>query len=331
METITMNDTTPNQISRPAYSRNQQPHRPRQWRTALAAAFATALVGAALAHSTWAQNVPQLVNYQGRVANPGGVPLPTADYDLSFSVYDAATNGVLIWGPQVFDGQAAQGHGPRIPVVQGYFNTMLGPVDTGGRALADGFNGAVRFVEVTVSTNPPILPRQQILTVPFAFKAADSAKLAGYDWSVLFGTNSPGMGKIPFSKLEPRPAGSVVPAGGIAVSDPVSGNSISVTLPVSGTRPVVIMLIPGPYSAGPASYVKRAAEAHFYRNGTPIAINVGLARDGDGISGGLGYSAFSIPVIDVPSSAGTNQYSVSMPGAVVINVRMLAYELYQLR
>lgn len=74
------------------------------------------------------QNVPALVNYQGRLANPDGSPLPTADYTLTFNIYDAATNGALVCGPQVFDGFAAQGHGPRIPVVQGYFNVMLGSV-----------------------------------------------------------------------------------------------------------------------------------------------------------------------------------------------------------
>ena len=67
-----------------------------------------------------AQSVPPLVNYQGRLSNPDGSPLPTADYTLTFNLYDAATNGTLVWGPQVFDGTAAQGHGAKIPVVQGY-------------------------------------------------------------------------------------------------------------------------------------------------------------------------------------------------------------------
>jgi hypothetical protein len=45
--------------------------------------------------------------------------LATADYQLTFNIYDAATNGALVWGPQVSDSQTAQGHGPEIPVVQG--------------------------------------------------------------------------------------------------------------------------------------------------------------------------------------------------------------------
>jgi hypothetical protein len=54
----------------------------------------------ALAALAGAQTVPPLVNYQGRLANPDGSPLPTADYELRFRIYDAATNGALVWGPR---------------------------------------------------------------------------------------------------------------------------------------------------------------------------------------------------------------------------------------
>src|ERR1041384_5477132 len=75
-----------------------------------------------------AQSVPALINYQGRLSNPDGSPLATSDYQLTFNIYDSSNiSGGLVWGPQIFDGQSAQGHGSRIPVVQGYFNVMLGP------------------------------------------------------------------------------------------------------------------------------------------------------------------------------------------------------------
>jgi hypothetical protein len=118
-----------------------------------------------------------MINYQGRLVNSNGVPLATGDYDLTFNIYDAATNGLQIWGPQVFDGQAGAGHGAKIPVVQGYFNSILGPTDTAGRAIEAARNGATRYLEIRVGTNPPILPRQQVLTAPYAFRAshADTA------------------------------------------------------------------------------------------------------------------------------------------------------------
>ena len=123
-----------------------------------------------------AQSIPALVNYQGRLANPDGSPLATADYQLSFSIYDSATNsGNLIWGPQVFDGQSAQGHGPMIPVVQGYFNVMLGPVDVNNASLANAFNATNRFVQITVSTNPPIRPEALYEGYSFASATAPAA------------------------------------------------------------------------------------------------------------------------------------------------------------
>jgi drug/metabolite transporter (DMT)-like permease len=51
---------------------------------------------------------------------------------------------------------------------------------------------------------PPLAP----MDIPFAFQAANSAKLAGYDWSAVFGTNNPVAGTIPFSKLAQRQASS---------------------------------------------------------------------------------------------------------------------------
>jgi hypothetical protein len=211
-----------------------------------------------------AQTVPALVNYQGRLANPDGTALPTADYTLTFKLYDAATNGGLVWGPQIFDGAAAQGHGGRVPVVQGWFNVMLGPADTTGAALSDAFTGATRYVEVTVSNRPPIAPRQQILTTPFAFQAANSAKLAGYDWSALLGTNNPVAGTIPFSKLAQRQVGTNVGVGGVAVSAssgtwtitsgsevPTSVTNLDVSIVTSG-RPVMLKLVSDGATNAPA-------------------------------------------------------------------------------
>src|SRR5262245_60499404 len=102
-----------------------------------------------------AQSVPSLMNFQGEILAANGSPLPTGDYDLTFQIFDAAEGGSLIWGPQVLDGAGGIGHGPRIPVVQGYFNVMLGPVDTTNRPLTGAFLGATRFLEIKVGTNNP--------------------------------------------------------------------------------------------------------------------------------------------------------------------------------
>ena len=123
--------------------------------------------------------VPPLINYQGKLTATGQ-SLPTGDYTLSFSIYDkpmaapcTSTTETdctrLIWGPQVFDGRSdVVGHGAQVPVVKGFFNVILGPYDTDGDLIAGAFLSADRFVEVTVEGDGPVLPRQQVYSVPFA-------------------------------------------------------------------------------------------------------------------------------------------------------------------
>ncbi len=119
--------------------------------------------------------MPPLVNYQGRLANPDGSSFPTADYELRLSIYDAATGGRLVWGPQVFDGAVGVGHGPRVPVLQGFSNLMLGPVDSQGRSILRAFGNSNRFVEIVLGGRAPIQPRQQIPPTPFAVQSANGS------------------------------------------------------------------------------------------------------------------------------------------------------------
>jgi len=125
-----------------------------------------------------AQPVPSLMNFQGQVLGADGSPLANGDYALTFQVFDAAEGGTLIWGPQALDGAGGVGHGPMIPVVQGYFNVLLGPLDTAARPLTGAFADATRFLEIQVGTNNPISPRQQILSAPYALTAANAANAA---------------------------------------------------------------------------------------------------------------------------------------------------------
>jgi hypothetical protein len=113
-----------------------------------------------------------------------GQPLANGQYQLDFRIYDAAVKADdtnVIWGPFYFDGlTAAMGHGPEVTLISGRFNVILGPFDASGRTIADAFQGPDRFLEIRVKGNRPILPRQQILTAPFAFEAqrAQEAQIA---------------------------------------------------------------------------------------------------------------------------------------------------------
>jgi microcystin-dependent protein len=124
-----------------------------------------------------AQSVPEYVNYQGLLKAADGSPLATGSYTIEFNIYDQANAGTKVWGPFAFDGSVGGGHGPLVPVVNGGFNVILGPKDTGGASLAGAFAGPNRFIEIKVNGGDPILPRQQFLSAAYTLQS-QKAQLA---------------------------------------------------------------------------------------------------------------------------------------------------------
>jgi hypothetical protein len=114
--------------------------------------------------SIWAQpfaatNAPgpsaTTVNYQGRLADNLGTPLD-GSYGMSFALYDAASAGNLVWGPEDH---------PAVPVSDGLFSVGLGSRTTGGIPTTT-WNGD-RYLEITVG-GETLSPRELIRSVPIA-------------------------------------------------------------------------------------------------------------------------------------------------------------------
>jgi hypothetical protein len=120
-------------------------------------------------------SVPLYVNYQGKLVDEAGdiLEFPTTRVVLKFSIFDRAEGGTRVWGPQIFDGVSGDGHGPLVPVVNGYFNVILGPTDsqTTPRSIGNVFTGAARYLEITVN-NTTLSTRQRILSAPYALRSA---------------------------------------------------------------------------------------------------------------------------------------------------------------
>jgi hypothetical protein len=134
-----------------------------------------------------AQSVPSLINYQGKLTDQNGNPLATGVYGIQFRIWDSATatNGStdLIWGQQ--QNATVQ--------TNGVFNLILG--SPGGspisgttplvNSLAYAFTGSNCFLGVTIvvsngtaiASPGEILPRQQLLSVPFAVQAQQASSL----------------------------------------------------------------------------------------------------------------------------------------------------------
>ena len=133
---------------------------------------------------------PDYMSYQGFLKDNNGDPLATGAYDIEFNIFDDPSSDSLIWGPFLFDGSEGEGHADTVSILNGRFNVILGPTDTAGRNLSDTFTGANTYIEISIDGGTPILPRQQVLSTPYAFEAkyagtadqatsADTATTAG--------------------------------------------------------------------------------------------------------------------------------------------------------
>lgn len=110
------------------------------------------------------------MNYQGRLTDSSGNNLTPGQYTIEFRLFDEA--GAEKWGPFTTDGTAGNGKGPQVDLVDGRFNTVIGNLDAGGRALSSAFNGTdKRFLQIKVGNNPAITPRQLLLPAPIAHYA----------------------------------------------------------------------------------------------------------------------------------------------------------------
>ncbi|UCC44792.1 MAG: hypothetical protein JSU65_02370, partial [Candidatus Zixiibacteriota bacterium] len=111
--------------------------------------------------------VPQLINYQGRLADDVGNPVANGDYEMVFTIYDSPTDGQVLWtsSPQM------------VPVEGGTFTYLLGFAET----LPDDLfsTDTVRYLGVLVGQEE-ILPRMRLTSVPYAYQAlrADTADIA---------------------------------------------------------------------------------------------------------------------------------------------------------
>ncbi len=139
------------------------------------------------------QSVPSLINYQGRLTGQTGAPLTAGSYVIQFRLWNdptASSPANLIWSQQqtvtvqtngVFDvilgapaGSAISGDSPAVTNVASAFgssNAFLGVTVTFSNGVA-------------ISSPSEILPRQQLLSVPFAVQA-QSAMQAQVSFSLV--------------------------------------------------------------------------------------------------------------------------------------------------
>jgi len=118
-----------------------------------------------------AGQVPQLLDYQGRLADGSGDPVADGSYSMVFKLYDDPTAGSQI-------GTFSETRS--VTVTDGLFNVTIGSA-TGGGIDPNLFNNPAVHLSITVE-GEELLPRRQVVSVAYAFGAvhaddADNADL----------------------------------------------------------------------------------------------------------------------------------------------------------
>lgn len=128
------------------------------------------MVGICLPCTALLAQAPALINYQGRVTAESGVAMEgMTTVALEFRLYDHATaSGAanLVWGPFLYSS---------VTVVDGQFGVTLGQDSASpSRSIADVLNTGERFLSIRVNGGEELLPRQQILSAPYALSVPAS-------------------------------------------------------------------------------------------------------------------------------------------------------------
>lgn len=105
-------------------------------------------------------DVPNLIDYQGRLTDDNGDPV-TGNVSITFSIYDVETGGTALW-------TETQGS---IDVEAGLFQVSLG---SSSRFLPDSlFDDPDRWLGINVAGDGEMSPRTKIASVPYAITDGD--------------------------------------------------------------------------------------------------------------------------------------------------------------
>ncbi|MBK6767285.1 MAG: hypothetical protein IPG71_13625 [bacterium] len=110
------------------------------------------LVVAAIANA-----IPQQINYQGHLTNPGGASLDTT-VSMQFRLFEDSLGGVQLWSESW----------PAVTSVHGLFNVRLGQLNP----LTDPplLNATELWLGVTVGNNSQMTPLTRVVSVPFSLR-----------------------------------------------------------------------------------------------------------------------------------------------------------------
>lgn len=187
----------------------------------LLSTLAASLAVVALFATGWVAAVPPGFNVQGRLTDAAGVNR-NGSHSLKFTIFDASSGGVPLWTNTL----------PSVSIRNGQFQVVVGDVG-GQRPMSDVFGGGdSRFLEIQVLSGPgitvaepPMVPRQQLVSVPFALRAETVANA-----SVLTSTSSMSMATAGAERVRVTSDGKV----GVGTAQPAFALDVAGDINVSG-------------------------------------------------------------------------------------------------
>ena len=121
-------------------------------------------------------SAPRLINYQGRLTDAAGTPLPDGAKSVRFIIWNDPT--LTAPGNEVWNS------GPvAVTTTSGLFSVLLG-ASPQPALTPDLLMDTMRWMGITVGADPELSPRTRLVAVPYAFNAqnalyADSSRTTG--------------------------------------------------------------------------------------------------------------------------------------------------------
>lgn len=112
--------------------------------------------------------VPQIINYQGLLTDNDGKHV-SGNHSITFLIYDVEIEGNAIW---------SETH--NVIVQEGLFNVLLGSVKSIPYSV---FAGSHVYLALKIGNDPEMTPRKRLVSVGYAFRAANADQLDGNDIS----------------------------------------------------------------------------------------------------------------------------------------------------
>jgi hypothetical protein len=265
------------------------------------------LVAVLVVSSVLAQ-VPQMINYQGRLTMPGTCALDTT-ISMTFGIYADSTTLTSLWS----ETQSS------VTVEDGIFNILLGSVNSIPNSV---FNGGTRYLGIKVGGDSEMSPRTPLVSVGYAYTTENADKVDGYHAGNSSGqvavSNSTKCTNLNADEVDGYDAGNS--SGQVAISNGTKCSNLNADM-IDGIHVSVKDIFTG----GSNDYFVNNSWVRIYGYGTSYSLKI-ENPSGSGTSIRYVYSLdFGTPIMGLLSAGQSVTFSYS--GYDSIEIRVIRHNI----